>query len=65
MAAKKGAKRGKKTVTVSIDVETLERLTDAIAGLAKLAAAYVHAADDPAVKRNLIKRAKAKAKRGR
>jgi hypothetical protein len=55
MAAKKGAKRGKKTVAVTIDESTLQKLAEAAGALSVLASALVEAADDPAVRRRLKK----------
>jgi hypothetical protein len=53
--AKKGAKRGKKTVTITIDEAALRNLADAAGALATAAAAMIEAADDPEVRRRLKK----------
>ena len=56
MAAKKGAKRGKKKVTITIDAEVLNKLAEAVEALEKLAIATQWAVDDPAVRRALTKK---------
>ena len=56
MAAKKSAK--KKKVTITIDMETLRRLVDAVDALSRLAVAYEMAADDPKLRRALLKKGK-------
>lgn len=57
MAAKK-RRIAKKKVTISIDAGTLRKLIDAIAALSTLAVAYEEAADDPKLRRDLLKRGK-------
>jgi hypothetical protein len=54
-SAKKGAKRGRKTVSVVVDEATLKGLAEAAGALSALAAALVDAADDPVVRRRLKK----------
>jgi hypothetical protein len=56
MAAKKGAKRGKKKVTVEIDVQTLLKLAQVVEALSEVALATLWAVDDPATRRALTKK---------
>lgn len=46
MAAKKRS-GSKKTVTIEIDAETVQRLADAAQALSLVASAYIAASDDP------------------
>ncbi len=56
MAAKKGAKRGsKKKVTLNVDADLLRRFSSAVAALSVLAAAMDFAADDPKLRKELLK----------
>jgi hypothetical protein len=57
MAAKKKARSTNK-VTVTLDRETLEKFLDASRALSDLALAVAKAADEPTVRKGLIKRAK-------
>jgi hypothetical protein len=57
MAAKKKAK---KKVTVTVDLETLEKLAEAVGALSELASAAITGADDPEVRAQLTKKAKKK-----
>lgn len=52
------AKKKKQTVKVEMDAETLEALVDAASVFSAIAAAMIAHADDPAVKKRLLKRAK-------
>lgn len=63
MAAKKGAKRGKKKVTVEIDEATLLKLAQVAEALSEVAFATLYAASDPAKRRALTKKAKRSKKR--
>ena len=49
MAAKKRSS-SKKTVTIEIDAETVQRLADAAQALTEVASAYIEASDDPTVR---------------
>ena len=49
MAAKKRS-GSKKTVTIEIDIETIQTLADAARALSDVASAFIFATDDPAVR---------------
>ena len=57
MAARKRKSKSTK-VSVTIDAKTLQKLIDALGALSEVAAAFVQGADDPAVRRKLLKAAK-------
>ncbi len=61
MARRSG--KSKKTVTVHLDARTLRELVEAIRGLSDLAEGIAMAADDPALRRQLTRRPKRRAKR--
>ena len=49
MAAKKRS-GSKKTVTIEIDIETIQTLADAAGALSDVASAFILASDDPAIR---------------
>jgi len=63
MAAKKGAKRGKRKVTLEIDADTLIKFAKIAEELSLVALATLYAVDDPATRRVLLKKAKRPKKR--
>ena len=64
MAAKKRS-GSKKTVTIEIDIETIQTLADAAQALSEVASAYIQASDDPAVRAVKPKSTAKKAKKRR
>jgi hypothetical protein len=64
MAAKKRS-ASKKTVTIEVDAETLQRLADAAEALTHVAGAFILASDDPTIRAIEPKRSAKKSKKRR
>lgn len=55
MAAKR-TRSSKKKVTITIDADTLHKLRDAVEALSDFAGAFEQGVDDPALRRDILKK---------